>query len=100
MVKEVNGIYVEWDSDKNEMNKKKHGISFEAAALVFADEHYLELYDDEHSIDEDRYIAIGMVEDVLFVVHTMRDENVRMISARLATKQERRFYYDSQCSDM
>lgn len=72
---------------------------FESAALAFADEHYLELYD-EHSIDEDRYIAIGLVEDVLFVVHTMRGENVRMISARVATNQERRFYYDSQCSDL
>ena len=100
MVKEVSGFIVEWDTDKNEINKKKHGISFEAAALVFADEHYLELYDDEHSIDEDRYIAIGSVEDILFVVHTMRNENVRMISARLATKQERRFYYDSKRSDI
>ena len=98
MIKKVSGLTVEWDVDKNEINKKKHGISFEAAALVFADEHYLELYDDEHSIDEDRYIAIGLVEDILFVVHTMRNENVRMISARLATKQERRFYYDNQHS--
>ena len=97
MINEVNGFIVEWDVDKNEINKKKHGISFEAAALVFADEHYLELYDNEHSIDEDRYIAIGLVEDILFVVHTMRNENVRIISARLATKQERSFYYDSQC---
>lgn len=100
MIKEVNRLIVEWDTDKNEINKKKHGVSFEAAALVFADEHYLELYDDEHSIDEDRYIAIGLVEDILFVVHTMRNEKIRMISARLATKQERRFYYDSQHSDL
>ena len=100
VIKEINGYIVEWDAEKNEINKKKHGISFETAALVFADEHYLELYDDEHSINEDRYIAIGLVEDILFVVHTMRNENVRMISARLATNQERRFYYDSQCSDI
>lgn len=100
MIREVSGLTVEWDVDKNEINKKKHGVSFEAAALVFADEHYLELYDDEHSVDEDRYIAIGLVEDILFVVHTMRNENVRMISARLATKQERSFYYDSQHSDL
>lgn len=58
------------------------------------------LYDDEYSVEEDRYIAIGLVEDILFVVHTMRNENVRMISARLATKQERRFYYDSQHSGL
>lgn len=100
MIQEVNGLIVEWDTNKNEINKKKHGVSFEAAALVFADEHYLELYDDEHSIDEDRYIAIGLVEDILFVIHTMRNEKIRMISARLATKQERRFYYDSQHSNL
>lgn len=100
MIETVGGLTVEWDMDKNEINKKKHGISFEAAALVFADEYYLELYDDEHSMDEDRYIAIGLVEDILFVVHTMRNESVRIISARLATKQERKFYYDSQCSDL
>lgn len=47
--------------------KKKHGVSFEAAALVFADEYYLELYDDEHSMDEDKYIAIGLVEDILLL---------------------------------
>lgn len=91
---------VEYNKSQNEINKKKHGVSFEAAALVFADEHYLELYDDEHSIDEDRYIAIGLVEDILFVVHTVRNEKIRMISSRLATKQERRFYYDSQHSDL
>ena len=75
MIKEVNGLTVEWDTNKNEINKKKHGISFEAAALV-------------------------LVEDILFVVHTMRSEKIRMISARLATKQERRFYYDSQHPDL
>ena len=100
MIKEINGLIVEWDIDKNKRNKRKHGISFESAALVFADEYYLELYDEEHSIDEDRYIAIAMVEDLLFVVHTIRDESVRMISARLATKQERRFYYDNKCSNI
>ena len=90
-------LSVEWDDHKNLLNIKKHGISFETAALVFADEHYVELYDEDHSEDEDRYIAIGMVEDLLFVVHTVRDETIRLISARIATKQERRFYYDCQC---
>ena len=46
------------------------------------------------SIDEDRYIAIGKVEDVLFVVFTERKENIRLISARLATEAERRLYDD------
>ena len=52
------------------------------------------MFDFEHSIDEDRYIAIGMVKDILFVVFTERKEKIRIISARLATEEERRIYYD------
>ena len=86
----------EWDKEKNEINKAKHGISFEIAAKVFEDPRYIELYDAEHSIDEDRYIAIGLVEEVLFVVFTERKQNIRLISARLATNLERRYYYDRE----
>ena len=84
----------EWDEEKNLQNQRKHGISFETAAYVFADENYIEMYDFEHSISEDRYIAIGRVGDVLFVVFTERKEKIRLISARLATEAERRLYYD------
>ena len=84
----------EWDEEKNLNNKRKHGISFETAAYVFEDENYIEMYDFEHSIEEDRYIAIGCVGDVLFVVFTERKENIRLISARLANEAERRLYYD------
>lgn len=84
----------EWDEEKNRININKHGISFETAAYVFKDENYIEMYDFEHSINEDRYIAIGMVGDLLFVVFTERGENIRLISARLATERERRLYYD------
>ncbi len=84
----------EWDEEKNAINKKKHGISFETAAYVFRDENYIEMYDFEHSTEEDRYIAIGRVGEVLFVVFTERKENIRLISARLATDAERRLYYD------
>lgn len=51
--------------------------------------------DFEHSIDEDRYIAIGYVNDVLVVVFTERKETIRLISARAANNSERRFYYNS-----
>lgn len=84
----------EWDEDKNSINKEKHKISFETAAHVFDDPHYIEMYDFEHSIDEDRYVAIGIVGDVLFVVFTEKREAVRLISARLATSAERGLYYD------
>ena len=62
----------EWDEEKNLLNQEKHGIRFEDAAHVFEDEFYIELYDSEHSTDEDRFIGIGKVEEVLFVVFTER----------------------------
>lgn len=84
----------EWDEEKNIINKKKHNISFETAAHVFDDPECIEMYDFEHSTNEDRYIALGVVGDVLFVVYTERKEAIRLISARLATDAERRLYYD------
>ena len=85
----------EWDEDKNQLNLKKHGIDFETAMLVFNDLQRIEIYDFEHSVSEDRYNTIGMVHDVLFVVYTERKDNIRLISARLATQIERSIYYDS-----
>lgn len=82
------------DEYKNEINKKKHHISFETAAYVFDDPEYIEMFDFEHSIEEDRYIAIGQVGEILFVVFTERKDAIRLISARLATEAERRLYYD------
>jgi uncharacterized DUF497 family protein len=85
----------EWDAEKNALNKKKHNISFETAAYVFDDPDYIEMYDFEHSdLEEDRYIAIGMVGNILFVVFTERGDAIRIISARPATESERRLYYD------
>lgn len=84
----------EWDENKNSINKDKHKISFETASYVFDDPYYIEMYDFEHSVDEDRYIAIGKVGDVLFVVFTERKDTIRLISARLATNAERSLYYD------
>ena len=78
---------------KNRLNIKKHGISFETAALVFADEGRIEYYDELHSTDEDRYVVLGCVQGILYVVYTMRHETARIISARMATALERRIYY-------
>ena len=88
----------EWDEDKNQLNLKKHGIDFETAMLVFNDLQRIEIYDTEHSIYEDRYNTIGMVNDVLFVVYTERKQNIRLISARLANKTARSIYYDTDSS--
>ena len=84
---------VEWDDNKNRINIQKHHISFSTAALVFADEERIEYYDELHSGDEDRYIVLGCVQGILYVVYTMRGEAARIISARMATTAERRIYY-------
>ena len=89
----------EWDEEKNKTNLQKHGIDFETAAYVFKDDMRLEYYDIAHSILEDRYITIGEIQDVLIVivvVYTERRDAIRIISARKATKLERREYYDSK----
>lgn len=87
----------EWDDQKEKLNIKNHGLDFSTAALVFNDYDRIEKYDDIHSIDEDRYITIGQIQEVLvvvMVVYTMRKHNItRIISARLATKKEQEAYY-------
>ena len=83
----------EWDSDKARRNLQKHKVSFEEAAMVFADENRIERFDEEHSDDEDRYVTIGKVNRILFVVYTERSEATRLISARKATFKERKDYY-------
>ncbi len=86
----------EWDAEKERVNIKKHGIDFNTAALVFDDINRIEIYDEIHSLDEDRYITVGMIGDIAFivtVVYTERNEAVRIISARPATRKEREVYY-------
>ena len=85
----------EWDYEKEQRNLKLHKISFETAKLVFNDTHRIELFDLNHSGMEDRLITIGKVDKVLFVVHTERGNKTRIISARTATKAERRLYGNS-----
>ena len=87
-------INFEWDTEKNKANIKKHGVAFEMAAKVFLDEKRIERYDAEHSsIDESRYKTIGMVGKVLTVIYTERKTAIRIISARLAEKEEIDEYY-------
>ena len=88
----------EWDDNKEQINIKKHGMDFTTASRVFDDEYRLEIYDDLHSDYEDRYITIGMIDEITciaMVVYTERGTDViRIISARKATPKERRKYYD------
>ncbi|WP_298069508.1 BrnT family toxin [uncultured Mailhella sp.] len=110
----------EYDEEKNRRNIEKHGISFVTAARIFFDYDRIEMFDDEHSQEEDRYNTIGDtsagnltvignlggfsdgLNDILFVVYTEREtvsregetvEVTRLISARLATSFERGLYY-------
>lgn len=83
----------EWDDIKEQQNIHKHGIDFSTAALVFTDTNRIEYFDDNTSINEDRYITIGLIDDVLTVVYTMRRDVYRIISARFATKAETEAYY-------
>ena len=65
----VNNQYFVYDAQKGEINRRKHGISFEAAAYVFLDNLRLDFVDDRHStMEEERWITIGLVKDVLTVV--------------------------------
>ena len=66
----VDGLNIEWDIQKNSLNIKKHHINFKDAARIFFDENRVEIYDSLHSELEDRYITIGMVDEILFVVYT------------------------------
>jgi len=85
----------EWDENKNKQNKKLHGIDFNDAKLVFNDPNKIILPDLYHSETEERWLAIGIVSRVLFVVFTERSENtIRIISARIGTKAEEKLYND------
>lgn len=88
-------ILFEWDEKKNQENIRKHGIDFHDIEGIFDDELRIELYDASHSTKEEvRYIVIGFVQQVLYVVYTERGEAIRLISARIATESERKLYYD------
>ncbi|MFZ5448992.1 MAG: BrnT family toxin [Thermodesulfobacteriota bacterium] len=84
----------EWDAKKAKANKQKHGITFHEAATVFGDPLAITFPDPDHSLDEDRYITIGMsrFNQMLIVSHSSRGETLRIISARRITRQERKIY--------
>jgi len=80
----------EWNDNKTESNALKHGITFEEAVTVFADPYLLFTEDSKHSQGEEREWAIGEAENgsIAVVVFTMRGKQIRIISARKATKKE------------
>jgi uncharacterized DUF497 family protein len=84
----------EWDQNKSEKNVKKHGITFDEAKSVFNDPFAITIDDPDHSNDEYRYIDIGLSSkgSLLVVWYTERNENIRIIGCRKATKYERKIY--------
>lgn len=84
----------EWDYKGAAVNLAKHGISFEEAATAFGDLLSMTISDPDHSDEEDRFILLGLTykRRLVVVVHTERDETIRIISARIAKKAERRDY--------
>jgi uncharacterized DUF497 family protein len=90
-------VKVAWDEAKNVTNQRKHGVSFEEAKELFVSRiDYLEIFDDDHSDIEERFIAIGPISrGLVLVVWTERDEDtIRIISARWATKHEQNLYHN------
>jgi uncharacterized DUF497 family protein len=83
-----------WDSDKAAENLKKHGVSFEEAATAFRDPLSATTRDPDHSVGENRFITFGVSSRgrLLIVTHTEMEEVLRIISARLAMRAERRIY--------
>ncbi len=92
-IPEMNLIF-EWDEEKADNNLRKHGVTFDEAKTVFRDSFLMTYPDPEHSHCEDRHLSIGCSEKgrILILIHTERNENIRIISCRKASRKERRLY--------
>jgi len=91
------GIAFEWDRKKDSANRRKHDAGFTEATTVFDDPLSITIPDPDHASDEESFVIIGLSSqrNPLVVVHTIRGERIRLISARLATKHERRNYEET-----
>jgi|SRR6056297_41230 len=86
-----------WDDKKNSANQRQHGVSFEEAQTVFFDEYAIEFEDPDHSEAEERFLLLGLSQKlrVLVICHCFRksESEIRIISARRATKKEQKVYF-------
>jgi uncharacterized DUF497 family protein len=84
----------EWNEQKAEANQRKHKVSFHEASTVFGDPLAITFDDPDHSIGEQRYLTFGLsrLNRLLVVAHTGRADRIRIISARVTTRQEKRIY--------
>lgn len=94
----MDGIKFEWDNNKAKINLEKHGITFDEASTAFADQNAILFDDPDHSMEEERFMLLGMSSQakMLIVCHCYRgaDDIIRIISARKATKTEEKQYSD------
>jgi len=92
------GYIFEWDPVKAEANVRKHGVTFDEASTVFGDPLNLLISDPDHSLDEERYLLLGMSNRrrLLIVAFAERPPRTRLISARRATREERRQYEEGR----
>lgn len=88
----------EWDDNKAAKNLRKHQVSFDEAATAFDDPMFITFVDEEHSDDEERYITIGLSNRgrLLVIAHTDHEGQIRIISARKATRKEAKFYGEAE----
>ena len=85
----------QWDDSKAAQNVAKHGVSFDVAKLIFKDPFAVEQIDDREDYSEERFTVIGMVDNrLMFVAYTIRNELIRIISARAAEPFEKREYHE------
>ncbi len=91
-------LQFEWSPEKAEANLNKHGVSFAEASTVFDDPLSITVFDPDHSADEDRFIIVGTSQAgrLLMVAHTERGDTIRIISARLLTRTERKAYAEQR----
>jgi hypothetical protein len=84
----------EWDPEKAAANNRKHGVMFDEACTAFADPLAILVVDPDHSFDEERYVVLGMSDQrrLLVIAFVERPPRTRLISARQATRRERRVY--------
>ncbi len=87
-----------WDPRKAASNERKHGVSFEEAVTAFGDPLSLTVTDPEHSASENRFVLLGLsaTDRLLVVAHAERGDDIRIISARLASRRER-IAYEEGC---
>lgn len=91
----------EWNPRKAEVNLKKHGVSFLEASTIFGDPLSMTVCDPDHSLEENRYITVGLTDDsrLLMISHAERGDRIRIISARELTRDERKAYEEGNFRD-